>query len=197
MRHSSSVVPRLMLMALAFCVGGLVVEGASRIYLALGQHERIREWNELRLGQMRASSAALQLGQIVRASDDPRVIYELIPGLRDETFRGHPLAVNPQGFRGPSYPLGRHEGILRIVGIGDSVMFGWGLSESDSFPRQLEHMLREGEPPIRAEVVNLAVPGYNTAMEVAVLEKAGLAYRPDIVLLQFYENRRLRSAARK
>jgi len=74
------------------------------------------------------------------------------------------------------------------VGIGDSVMFGWGVSESDSFPRQLERMLREGDPPIQAEVINLAVPGYNTAMEVALLERVGLGYRPDIVLLQFYEN---------
>jgi len=36
--------------------------------------------------------------------------------------------------------------------------------------------------------VNTAVPGYNTVMEVETLREKGLAYRPDLVILEFVGN---------
>lgn len=64
-----------------------------------------------------------RLGDIVRLSPDPRIVYELVPGL-DVTFLDVPLRTNPSGFRGPLVPAERARPSVRVVGLGDSVMFG-------------------------------------------------------------------------
>jgi hypothetical protein len=66
----------------------------------------------------------VSLRQMLRPSDNPRIIYELQPNL---AVLSHQKLVrtNAHGFRGPDYRLPKGDTILRIVGLGDSVMFGW------------------------------------------------------------------------
>src|SRR2546425_7655287 len=61
-------------------------------------------------------------GEIVRASTDADKQYELIPGGRG-TLVGAAVAINSFGCRDREYPLERARGIVRIVGIGDSLTF--------------------------------------------------------------------------
>jgi lysophospholipase L1-like esterase len=77
---------------------------------------------------------------------------------------------------------------VRVVGLGDSVMFGWGVSEEDSYLARLASLLEAASPAVAWEVVNTAVPGYNTVMEVATLEAKGLRFDPDLVILNFVGN---------
>lgn len=89
------------------------------------------------------------------------------------------------------------EGTFRIVGLGDSVMFGWGVREEDLYLKALEQKLNEHTAEFHAqgqgrrrrfETLNFAVPGYNTAMEVATFEHKASAFRPDLVLVHFVNN---------
>ena len=128
-----------------------------------------------------------RLGSIVRLSADPRIIYELMPGL-DVTFLGAPLRTNADGFRGPLVAATRTRPAVRIVGLGDSVMFGWGVSQDDTYLARLVPLLEAASPGVAWEVVNTAVPGYNTVMEVATLEAKGLRFDPDLVVLNFVGN---------
>jgi lysophospholipase L1-like esterase len=128
-----------------------------------------------------------RLGHVVRLSPDPRIVYELVPGL-DVTFLGVPLRTNADGFRGPVVPPSRMRPAVRVVGLGDSVMFGWGVSEEDAYLARLAPLLEAASPGVAWEVVNTAVPGYNTVMEVATLETKGLRYDPDLVILNFVGN---------
>ena len=77
---------------------------------------------------------------------------------------------------------------MRLVGLGDSVMFGWGVDDGLDYLSVLERRLNEREPKTAWEVVNTAVPGYNTVMEVETLKRRGLAYAPDIVILGYCVN---------
>jgi lysophospholipase L1-like esterase len=52
----------------------------------------------------------------------------------------------------------------------------------------LERLLNEGSPSVHYEVINFAVPGYNTVMEVETLKEKGLAYDPDAVIVLFCGN---------
>jgi hypothetical protein len=52
----------------------------------------------------------------------------------------------------------------------------------------LEERLAKEVPNERWEVLNMAVPGYNTAMEVETLKARGLAYEPDVVVVGFCWN---------
>jgi hypothetical protein len=56
-----------------------------------------------------------------------------------------------------------------------------------TFPKRLEALLnRDGVA--RYEVLNLAVPGYNSRQERLNLEERGLAFQPDLVLVSFVLN---------
>ncbi|MDQ1257919.1 MAG: hypothetical protein QG656_2527 [Candidatus Hydrogenedentes bacterium] len=124
---------------------------------------------------------------ILRLSKNEGRILELIPNM-SVTFKGAPVVTNAEGFRGPLQPHAKPPGTVRIVGIGDSVMFGWGVREDESYLALLEQRLNAEFPAVRWETVNLAVPDYNTVMEVETFKDKGLAYEPDLVVTGFVRN---------
>jgi lysophospholipase L1-like esterase len=128
-----------------------------------------------------------RLGHVVRLSPNPRIVYELVPDL-DVVFLGVPLRTNADGFRGPAVPPARTRPAVRVVGLGDSVMFGWGVREEDAYLVRLAALLEASTTGVAWEVVNTAVPGYNTVMEVETLEAKGLGFDPDVVVLNFVGN---------
>lgn len=128
-----------------------------------------------------------KLGDFVQLSRNPRIVYELKPHL-SFFFVGVPVEINRMGFRGRDYAFKKKQGTVRIVGLGDSVMFGWGVSNECTYLSRLEARLNREHPETRWEVINTAVPGYNTAIEVAVLQGKGLKYKPDLVLLNYVGN---------
>lgn len=79
-----------------------------------------------------------------------------------------------------------------ILAIGDSLIAGYGLSNADSFPAQLERRLRASHPA--AHVMNAGVSG-DTTVDVlrrlpAVMSR--LRARPDLAILQVGPNDVLR-----
>ena len=108
-------------------------------------------------------------------------------------FRGYyarvPVRTNSHGVRGPEYAVPKPPGTVRILCIGDSTTFGHGSVLADTYPYQLERMLRERyPPPARIEVINAGVNGYHTRLEYHWLKKLLPLYEPDLVLLQFLHN---------
>ncbi len=93
--------------------------------------------------------------------------------------------INAAGHRGPEVDLARVPGSERIVVIGDSLAFGYGVAEAETFARRLEARLSEDGD---TEVVNLGVSGYGPFNEAAWLEGRGMRYAPDVVLVQFCIN---------
>lgn len=124
---------------------------------------------------------------LVQPSPFPDLVYELKPHLSG-TFRGRPLRTNSWGMRGAAeYALEKPAGTFRIVGLGDSHMFGWGVGEGEPYLQILERRLNAAGGR-RAEVLNLGTPGYNTTLEVAAFARKGLAFAPDLVIVHFVGN---------
>ena len=90
---------------------------------------------------------------------------------------GQRTSINAAGQRGTLHANARTPGRPRLLMIGDSVAFGFGVADEQTFSADLES---DGY-----EVVNLAVPGYGTDQALLRLEREGAAYRPDLVLLHF------------
>ena len=125
---------------------------------------------------------------MVRPSPWSDVVYELKPGLVG-TFRGKPMRSNRFGMRGPDVEPRKPAGTRRVVGLGDSHMFGWGVGQHEVYLALLESRLQAVAPDRGAvEVLNFAVPGYNTTMEVETLEHRALAFEPDLVVIHFFGN---------
>ena len=62
--------------------------------------------------------------------------------------------------------------------MGDSSLFGWGVPFEDSGLKVLERRLNEKFRPQKFEVINCAVPGYNTAMEAETFVQRSPSPRP-------------------
>lgn len=128
-----------------------------------------------------------RLGDLVRASRSADIVYELRPGLQ-VSFLGRAVSTNAEGFRDRDYDAEKPPGVARIVGLGDSVMFGWGVGDGEDYLAVLEAKLEAESLGARFEVLNTAVPGYNGVMELATLKEKGLRYRPDLVIVGFCGN---------
>jgi len=150
-------------------------EAAARVLYSKSSREPPREWQEA------------QLGDLVQGSEVPDVIYELMPNVR-ATFLGKRLTTNAAGFRGEMIRVERQSGDVRIVGLGDSIMFGWGSNNGEAYLEVLGQELRSVYPGCNWEIINAAVPGYNTYMEVAALRHKWIVYEPDLVVIDFVGN---------
>lgn len=92
------------------------------------------------------------------------------------------VRANSLGIRDREYPLRKPPGTLRIVILGDSFLFGWGVEQDETFDEQLERIYKKRGRKV--EVINLAIPGQNHISELKMLKSIGLKYDPDIVLMQ-------------
>jgi lysophospholipase L1-like esterase len=128
------------------------------------------------------------LAIIIQPSEYPKVVYELQPNL-DMEFGNRLVRTNQQGIREDrEYPAARAPNSVRIVGIGDSGMFGWNMEQNDDYMTVMETNLNNRHEGVLYEVLNMAVPGYNTQLEVETLRAKGLAYQPDVVIVGWCEN---------
>lgn len=171
------LVSTLMTLALA--------EGGFRLYSKLTEDEGIKALNRDRV--IPSSGQVVELGHMVQLAENPRIIYEFFPNL-SVVHRGVPVDINSAGFRGQLVAPDKPPGRKRIVGIGDSVMYGWGVEEEASYLSVLAEKLHATQNGERWDIINTAVPGYNTAMEVEVLADKGLQYQPDVVIVGFVSN---------
>jgi GDSL-like Lipase/Acylhydrolase family len=88
--------------------------------------------------------------------------------------------INNLGFRGRDVPAPRRTR-HRIVTLGDSFTFGWGVDVEDSWPRVLEASLQKRG--VDVEVDNLGRPGASPAQYAEVAERAVPLLRPDLVIV--------------
>jgi lysophospholipase L1-like esterase len=120
---------------------------------------------------------------ILRPSAYSELKYELTPG-SSASFSGTTITINSEGFRGPE-PLRSPAG-PRVIVLGDSIAFGNSLAWEDNFSSQLQQRLHAAKQDV--EVLNLGVGGYDTLQEVALLEKRGLKYQPQMVVVAYCLN---------
>lgn len=126
-------------------------------------------------------------GQLPPGLDLDGRLYQHKPNLQLDlgSFR---LRTNALGCRGPEIARGKPPGVFRIVVLGDSVAFGWGVDDEVTFVRRLEAEWNAAHPQRPIEVVNTALPMYDTNQELAALRELGLSLQPDLVLLVYVVN---------
>ena len=75
-----------------------------------------------------------------------------------------------------------------IAFLGDSIIFGWGVSGLYSVPMQLEVVLRHLDPKGHYRVINAGSPGYSATQSYLLFKNVVLNYQPDIVVFQIAEH---------
>jgi lysophospholipase L1-like esterase len=108
--------------------------------------------------------------------------FSLRPNLHQSVAIGAHFTAdtNSRGLRGaelrPKQPNER-----RILVLGDSFAYGFGVSSQETFAARLEEKLG-------VRVINAGVPGFGTAQELAFFERYADEIAPDVVVLQFFGN---------
>jgi len=121
-----------------------------------------------------------------RSADNPGMSHQHVPN-SDAVLMGVPVNINSRGFRDREYPVRKPAGTFRIMLLGDSLTFGWGVKEEDRFSNRLERLLRE-QCATAFEVINTGIGNYNTEQEVTSFKELGQDFDPDIVLLGYFIN---------
>jgi hypothetical protein len=105
---------------------------------------------------------------------------------------GVPIYVNNLGFIDRDREFEKKGDVYRIVVCGASISMGQGVEEGKNYPALLEKMLNERIPSRRFEVVNLSIAGYTNNEILEVLERFGLKFNPDMILIaESYEQQLL------
>ena len=172
---------RFALTALLVLVGFCLLNEVAIRLVVNWKHNRtldrwITEMPKLKPGQ------PAKFGLMVQPSTHSKLIYELRPNI-EVKHQNVIVKTNADGFRDRQYPQ-KGPNSVRIVGIGDSNMFGWGVAQDKNFLKFMERRLNKQYPRRVWEVLNTGTPGYNTYMKVEALRTRALKYKPDIVLLQ-------------
>jgi hypothetical protein len=92
------------------------------------------------------------------------------------------VTINSQGLRDREYDFTRSRDERRMLVLGDSMAWGWGVEADESFSERLEALHADWE------IINAAVPGYSTDQEPLYFEQSGQRWDPDVVLLLFHPN---------
>ena len=90
------------------------------------------------------------------------------------------FGVNQDGLRDRSHLLTAAAGTQRVVCLGDSVTYGYGVTHEESYPSYLEQELSSTGS---FEVFNIALPGWSTRQQRIAYERIARRYRPDYVIL--------------
>lgn len=120
-----------------------------------------------------------------------------IPAPSQDTFFGKddpetgekrlPIHINQYSQRGPEYPLVKEEREFRIIGLGDSLTFGKGVRDEETYLAVLQEIYEKNPSAAgKVRIVNAAVNGYATIHYLRWMETQVDRYDPDLVLVGCY-----------
>lgn len=116
-------------------------------------------------------------------SENPKIGHVHKPGSEKELMDVN-VSINSDGHRDKEYPTQKGDA-YRIIFLGDSLTFGWGVAIEDTFQYVLEEELSKTSP---TEIINFGTGNYNTEQEVNLFFEKGAKYDPDKVVLFYFIN---------
>ena len=127
---------------------------------------------------------------------DREISFTLAPGFDGEkvyrrkadggVVHRAPVSISADGFRNTGAAPGVSGADARVIlGVGDSVTFGEGVADGETYLAALERRLADRGP---VRVLNGGVPSWNMAQEIRWIETRSAAHAPDVLILGFYVN---------
>ena len=193
-RGDSRLGKRLLLLTVTLCVSVVLAELLYRV-LQTGPYKSAEI---VTMDDKRVPNS--DIVNFLRTSDDganathPRGILK--PGLELKQWYDRPtqpefdsdgcvtIKFNDLGFRDLPFTLEKRPGEFRILAIGDSFTFGSGVQGADTWPQQLEGMLRaERKEPIEVINAGFATGSHHVAGYVDWIRSDGVEFKPDVLMI--------------
>lgn len=168
----------------------LVMLLLAELVLRMALHEP----PSIRFSQDVHELSGLQLNSFAGVlSNDPDSFWRLSPGTRLPEDEGPFFGViaNEQGFREDHrIDVVKPDNELRILFLGDSCTFGFGVDQSQTFVERCEERLAKQLSGHSIECINAGVPGYTLYQGWSVLATWGDHLQADVVVACFGFNDR-------
>ena len=153
------------------------------VAVALGAGEAV-----LRVLRPQSTLARLMMNEPAMFRPSDVLPYELRPGYVGRLKRGTydvAIRINREGYRSPEFSPDAKKPV-RILAVGDSFTFGWGVEAEDAYPQRLERLLA-AQSDADVEVINAGfAAGYSPDTYYLFLKNRGLALHPDLIVVGFF-----------
>lgn len=166
------------LLALAFMLA------ATETLIRLG----LSPWQNEKYSVTSRERVLFDYGMGTAFAEHPFLPFALTPGNYNLGEKKQ-LTINSLGYRGPEFTREKPPGTFRILFVGDSYIFGYGLDDNDVAARKLEEKLRarlasaKNGGSRKIEVINAGFHGSSPAQYELYLRKEGYDLAPDLILL--------------
>jgi lysophospholipase L1-like esterase len=113
---------------------------------------------------------------------DPSLTKQPFP--HRETGASFAVTTDAQGLRTPIHSLEPAAGAFRVMFMGCSTTFGWGVDDAQSYPAVVESTLHaQGHREV--EVINAGQPGHTSFQGRWLWDTVASAYQPDLVFFGY------------
>jgi len=160
MPNSTRFSVKAVILVLSLVVGAFLAEGLARIFFP--------DWGPRTGGLSRFWTYDSSLGWVHIPNAN---------GVFSAFGRATHVSINSRGFRDQERSYDREASRYRIIALGDSMVWGYGVQPDEIFTVLLERACP------RSEVINLGVSGYGTDQELLLLQREGVRYNPDMVIV--------------
>jgi len=157
--------------AVTLVLSALFLEAAVRLVVDDGMQFDLEMWKYAR--------------DVKVVSPNPSIGHEHGPN-RKAHLMGVDVATSAQGLRDREFTLEPKPGTPRILMIGDSLTFGWGVPYEATFSKRIEKLYADTGREV--EVINTGVGNWNTVQEVTYFLTKAKEFKPNIVVLNYFVN---------
>jgi lysophospholipase L1-like esterase len=94
------------------------------------------------------------------------------------------VSTDANGLRAPLHAEEKPADAFRVMTLGCSTTFGWGVDDEETYPFRLERILHESGHD-KVEVINGGQPGHTSFQGLWLWDRLLAKYRPDVVIFGY------------
>ncbi len=122
----------------------------------------------------------------IEKSEDVLLRYHYKPGHEErDPGGGPPIVVNHLGLMDLERAIPKPASVFRVAVLTGSIANDGSIPFEQRFFRQMERDLAGAVAGKTIEIINVSCEGYSTLQQVRLLEKVGLLYEPDVVVVAY------------
>jgi len=106
----------------------------------------------------------------------------------DIAFQNARVKTNSLGLRAKEFKKEKPKDVLRIICLGASPTFGWGVNQDQPYPQRLGALIKEKYQSKNIEVINAGNIGYSSHQGLNFLKSDILELSPDLITISYVIN---------
>jgi len=114
--------------------------------------------------------------------------YEMIPSYKGKLIREEfetTITLNSMEYRSREFNVDKR-GRFRVLVVGDSFTFGWGVEDNETYPARIEKIVANEHHRNDVEVINASFAAGSPDIYYLFIKERGLQLKPDLILIGFF-----------